>query len=98
MAPSIPEHEIDRYVESYRGLPRTGRDERPPHKRVEPLTDQQTRVLELAAAGLLRKQTALAMGISEETVRNHLSRGRYRLGAKTTAQAIAIALRRGLIS
>ena len=97
LAPVVPLHELDRWSEAYRWLPRTGRDERRDRKRASVLTKRQARVLELAAAGLQRNQIAAAMGISEETVKNHLSRARFRLGAQTTTQAVATALRRGLI-
>jgi DNA-binding CsgD family transcriptional regulator len=45
----------------------------------------------------MRKEIAHAMGLGEETVRNHLSRARYRLRALNTTHAVAIAIRRGII-
>jgi len=97
LAPDVPGHSLDRWLQSYRQMPRTGRDERSHRPRAQVLTPRQARVLELAAAGLQRKQIAAAMEISEETVKNHLSHARFRLKAQTTAQAVATAIRRGLI-
>jgi DNA-binding CsgD family transcriptional regulator len=45
----------------------------------------------------MRKEIAHAMGINVETVKNHLSRARYKLGARNTAHAVTLALRRGII-
>ena len=96
-APDVPLHEIDRYVEAYRNLPRTGKDDRAARVRRYGLTLRQTRALELAAVGLTRKEIAHAMSLNEETVRNHLSRARYRLGAKNTTHAVAIGIRQGIL-
>jgi len=99
LAPDVAEYDITSWVETY-VLPRTGRDlRRYRHDGVRPvLTKQQERVLILASNGFRRKQTALAMGIGEETVRNHLARARLRLKATNTTHAVAIAIRRGLIA
>jgi two-component system NarL family response regulator len=40
---------------------------------------------------------ALSLGIKPQTVKNHLSIVRSKLNARTTIQAYAIAVRRGLI-
>lgn len=99
LAPDVPEYDITAWSEAYL-LPRTGRDVRRPRRRgVRPvLTKQQERALVLASHGFRRKQTAQAMGIGEETVRNHLARARFRLKATNTTHAVAIAIRRGLIA
>jgi DNA-binding CsgD family transcriptional regulator len=39
-----------------------------------------------------RKQMAEQMGIGEETVKTHLAEVRRKLGARTSAQAVAIGL------
>lgn len=98
MSPDVPIYDIDKYVESYGNTPRTGKDDRTAKVRAQGLTQRQIRVLELAAAGLTRKEIALAMSLGEETIRNHLSRARYRLSAKNTPHAIAIAMRKRIIS
>jgi DNA-binding CsgD family transcriptional regulator len=49
------------------------------------------------ADGKVNKQIGAALGISPLTVKNHLARIRARLGAADKAQAVAIALRSGLL-
>lgn len=61
------------------------------------LTGRQTAVLEAAARGLCIKRTAKALGLHETTVRNHRAAARRKLGAITTTDAVARALRTGLL-
>ena len=56
------------------------------------LSPKQLTALRLLAQGLERKQIADSMGIGEETVKTHLSEVRRKLGARTSAQAVAIGL------
>jgi DNA-binding NarL/FixJ family response regulator len=56
------------------------------------LSPKQLAALRLLAQGLERKQIADRMGIGEETVKTHLSEVRRKLGARTSAQAVAIGL------
>ena len=58
----------------------------------EDLSPKQRDVLRLLAQGLERKQIAERMQIGEETVKTHLSEVRRKLGARTSAQAVAIGL------
>jgi DNA-binding NarL/FixJ family response regulator len=58
----------------------------------EDLSPKQLAVLRLLAQGLDRKQMAAEMGIGEETVKTHLAEVRRKLGARTSAQAVAIGL------
>ncbi len=58
----------------------------------EDLSPKQLGVLRLLAQGLERKQIAERMGIGEETVKSHLAEVRRKLGARTSAQAVAIGL------
>jgi DNA-binding CsgD family transcriptional regulator len=48
--------------------------------------------LSLAASGLVGKQIAAEIGVSEKTVELHLARARHKLGARTTAHSVAISL------
>jgi DNA-binding CsgD family transcriptional regulator len=57
---------------------------------VSQLTIRERQCLSLTASGLVAKQIAAELGISEKTVELHLARSRHKLGARTTAQAIAI--------
>ena len=56
------------------------------------LSPKQLAALRLLAQGLERRQIADEMGIGEETVKTHLAELRRRLGARTSAQAVAIGL------
>jgi DNA-binding CsgD family transcriptional regulator len=64
-------------------------------RRAEPVREWE--VLGLLALGHTGEEIAEELGISPETVRNHLRGAREKLGARTRAQAIALALSRGLI-
>lgn len=100
-APLVPEHDINRWVETYKFLPRMGRDYRVPKKTIEEkrqLTPREREALQLYANGLGRDGIALRMGISPETVKNHLARARFKLGALNSANSVKIALREGIIN
>lgn len=61
------------------------------------LTTVQREALQLAAYGHTREGIATLMHLHPETVNNHLCDARAKLGAKNTAEAVAIALRDGWI-
>ena len=56
------------------------------------LSPKQLTALRLLAQGNERKRIAEQMGIGEETVKSHLSEVRRKLGARTSAHAVAIGL------
>jgi DNA-binding NarL/FixJ family response regulator len=56
------------------------------------LSPKQLTVLRLLAQGLERREIAEQMGIGEETVKSHTTEVRRKLGARTSAQAVAIGL------
>jgi len=58
----------------------------------EELSPKQLNALRLLAQGCERKQIAERMGIGEETVKSHLAEVRRKLGARTSAHAVAIGL------
>ena len=58
------------------------------------LTPAQLEVVRLLSVGKLGKETAHILGISEGTLRAHMSQARGRTGCKTTAQLIAEYVRR----
>jgi two-component system response regulator DesR len=62
------------------------------------LTQRELEVLGLLAEGLQHEEIGRRLGISSETVRTHLRKASDRLGAATRTQAVATALRLGLIS
>ncbi len=62
------------------------------------LSPREADVLRGVAAGLTNKAIALKLGISEHTVKFHLGGAMTKLGAASRAEAVASALRLGLIS
>jgi DNA-binding NarL/FixJ family response regulator len=64
---------------------------------VEALSGRETEVLQLLAQGLANKQIAIALGISEHTVKFHVSSIYAKLGAANRTEAVSIGARRGLI-
>jgi DNA-binding NarL/FixJ family response regulator len=63
----------------------------------EPLTQRETTVLEHVADGNRNRDIARRLVISEETVKVHIKHIMEKLGANDRTQAMAIALRRGII-
>lgn len=63
----------------------------------EPLTAREIEVLQLTAQGRANKQIALALGISEHTVKFHLSSLYAKLGVTSRTEAVRAAARRGLV-
>ncbi|MDQ1402529.1 MAG: cyclic di-GMP phosphodiesterase [Actinomycetota bacterium] len=61
------------------------------------LTPRETQVLLLIAAGLVNKEIAEAVGIRLNTVRNHVQNILYKLRAHSKLEAVATAVREGLI-
>lgn len=61
------------------------------------LTDRELDVLELLAEGRSTRSIAAALFLGEETVKSHLARIYHKLGANDRVQAVAIAIRRGLV-
>jgi DNA-binding NarL/FixJ family response regulator len=65
---------------------------------VEPLTSREHEVLEQMAAGLSNRQIATVLGISEHTVKFHVSAILGKLGVTSRAAAIRHGLRQGLVT
>ncbi len=64
----------------------------------EALSPREGEVLRHVAAGLTNKAIALKIGISEHTVKFHLGSAMSKLGAASRAEAVAIAMRRGIMA
>lgn len=62
------------------------------------LTERETQVLRLAAAGRSNKQIAAALGIGESTVKTHLLKVFDKLGVADRTRAVTLAMERGLLS
>jgi DNA-binding NarL/FixJ family response regulator len=65
---------------------------------VEPLTARELEVIQLMAQGLANKQIALSLGISEHTVKFHLSSLYAKLGISSRTEAVKRGIELGLIS
>jgi DNA-binding CsgD family transcriptional regulator len=61
------------------------------------LTPREREALELLAEGMVPKKIAEQMNISPYTYKDTIERARIRLDAKTTAQAVYIACKRGIL-
>jgi DNA-binding NarL/FixJ family response regulator len=64
---------------------------------IEPLTDREIEVLQLLSQGLANKQIAATLGISEHTVKFHVSGIYAKLGAASRTEAVRLGVRRGLV-
>ena len=76
-------------------------DQTPAHGGVEglpeSLTPREVEVLHALAAGLGNKAIARELGISDHTAKFHVSQILAKLGAGSRAEAVSIAMRRGLL-
>lgn len=62
-----------------------------------PLSRREVEILQKVAYGATTKEVASQLGISPHTVKTHLERIFEKLGANDRAQAVAIAIRQGLV-
>ena len=65
---------------------------------ISPLTPREMEILEYIAQGLLNKQIATQLGISEQTIKNHVTSILRKLNANARTEAVIVALKRGLIT
>jgi FixJ family two-component response regulator len=65
-------------------------------KRVDQLTPRERQVLPLVVSGLLNKQIAAEIGISEAAVKVHRNQLMHKLGAESIAKLVRMALRLGI--
>jgi DNA-binding NarL/FixJ family response regulator len=61
------------------------------------LTAREREILSLVASGLEGQEIARELFLSHDTVRTHVAHTLAKLGARSRAQAVGIAVRRGLI-
>jgi NarL family two-component system response regulator YdfI len=61
------------------------------------LTEREGQVLQCIAQGLANKQIAVALGISEHTVKFHLSSIYSKLGATNRTEAVRLGTLQGII-
>lgn len=78
-------------------LPATSLTSSPIAELTEPLTPREREVLQMLASGLVNKQIAAKLAISEHTVKFHVASILGKLGASTRTEAVALGIRRGLV-
>lgn len=65
---------------------------------ISPVTAREQEILNYMAKGYLNKQIALALDISEQTVKNHVTSILRKLNANARTQAVVEAIKHGLVS
>jgi len=82
----------DRWVPEIAGsAPETAPDEHDVAARIRELTPQQFRVLQMLGSGRLNKQIGYELGVSEATIKAHMSAILRKLGASNRTQAVLMA-------
>ena len=61
-----------------------------------PLTSRETEILNYVAQGWLNKQIATELGISEQTIKNHVTSILRKLNAGARTEAVVVAIKQGL--
>lgn len=69
----------------------------PPPSRPNGLTERELQVLRMLPSGATYAEIGETLGIDTNTVKSHLQRVYTKLDAKNAPQAVAVAIRRGLI-
>jgi len=64
---------------------------------ISPLTARETEILRYIAQGFLNKQIAAELGISEQTIKNHVTSILRKLNANARTEAVVVAIKQGLI-
>ena len=65
---------------------------------ISPLTPREMEILKYIGMGYLNKQIAVELGISEQTIKNHVTSILRKLNANARTEAVVLALRQGLIT
>jgi two-component system response regulator DegU len=87
--PAVAEHVLQQFQEL------TSRAEAGPF--ISPLTPREIEILEYIARGFLNKQIAAELGISEQTIKNHVTSILRKLNANARTEAVVVAIKQGLI-
>jgi len=65
---------------------------------MSPLTPREIEVLNYIAQGYLNKQIAIELGITEQTIKNHVTSILRKLNANARTDAVVLAIKQGLIT
>ncbi len=87
--PKVAEHVLQQFQElSWRSESETV---------ISPLTPREIEILQYIAQGYLNKQIAAELGISEQTIKNHVTSILRKLNANARTEAVVVAIKQGLI-
>jgi len=64
---------------------------------MSPLSPRETEILDYVAQGYLNKQIAIKLGISEQTIKNHVTSILRKLNVNVRTEAVVLAIKKGLI-
>ena len=87
--PRVAEHVLQQFQEL------SSRSEAEPF--ISPLTPREIEILHYIAQGFLNKQIAAELGISEQTIKNHVTSILRKLNANARTEAVVVAIKQGLI-
>ncbi len=65
---------------------------------ISPLTPREMEILNYIAQGYFNKEIAIKLGISEQTIKNHVTSILRKLNANARTEAVVVAIKQGLIS
>jgi DNA-binding NarL/FixJ family response regulator len=88
--PKVAEHVLQQFQEL------TSRSESEAF--ISPLTPREIEILQYIAQGYLNKQIAAELGISEQTIKNHVTSILRKLNANARTEAVVVAIKQGLIT
>ena len=87
-----------RAIEKHRCLRREQKEIKALDSRLETLTPREREVFSLVASGLLNKQVAFELGITEKTIKVHRARVMQKMGAQSLADLVRFAQKLGIRS
>jgi FixJ family two-component response regulator len=89
---------VSRGIENHRRLRRRQKEMQTLRTRLETLTPREREVFSLVASGLLNKQVAFDLGITEKTIKVHRARVMQKMGAQSLADLVRFAEKLGISS
>jgi FixJ family two-component response regulator len=89
---------VSRGIEKHRHLRREQKEMQALHVRLETLTPREREVFSFVVSGLLNKQVAFGLGITEKTIKVHRARVMQKMGAQSLADLVRFAEKLGIRS
>jgi FixJ family two-component response regulator len=89
---------VYRGIEKHRSLRQEQKEMKILRTRLETLTPREYEVFSLVVSGLLNKQVAFDLGITEKTIKVHRARVMQKMGAQSIADLVRFAVRLGIRS